>query len=193
MWLMCDMSSTGDGGPAPNDLRGDWLFATVYEELRGVAKVHMGRERPNHTLQTTALVHEVYVRLHREGRVQWQSRAQFMIAAAEAMRRILIERARARKRLKRGGGRQRIALEPEEVMFEQRLDDLLALNEALERLIRENEQWALVVKLRYFAGLSIPHTARVLDKQEHEVKRQWIAARAWLHQAIEGVPGDRSA
>jgi RNA polymerase sigma-70 factor, ECF subfamily len=171
---------------AQTELEGDWLFATVYHELRTVAKVHMGRERPDSTLQTTALVHEVYMRLHREGRVQWQSRAQFMIAAAEAMRRILIDRARARKRLKRGGDRKRVPLEPEEVHFERRIEDLLALNDALERLGRENEQWALVVKLRYFAGLSIPHTAQVLEQPEHEVKRQWNAAKAWLHQAIDG-------
>ncbi|TVQ33863.1 MAG: sigma-70 family RNA polymerase sigma factor [Phycisphaeraceae bacterium] len=167
------------------DLHGNELFATVYHELRSVARIHMGAERPDHTLQTTALVHEAYVRLANEGRTQWANVGEFMIAAAEAMRRILIDRARARKTKKRGGDHRRAYLNPDEVLLEDRIDELLHLDEALEALEAHNSQWAMVVKLRYFAGLTHEQTAESLELPEHSARRKWHTARAWLHAEIK--------
>jgi len=172
-------------------LHGNELFAAVYHELRGVARIHMGAERPDHTLQTTALVHEAYVRLANEGRTQWKSVGEFMIAAAEAMRRILIDRARSRKALKRGGDHRRADLNPDEVLLDSRINDLLHLDEALEALETHNTEWATVVKLRYFAGLTHEQTAESLDISEHSARRKWHTARAWLHAEINRRHGPR--
>ena len=174
------------------NLHGNELFATVYHELRNVASFHMGAERPDHTLQTTALVHEAYVRLANEGRTQWASVGEFMMAAAEAMRRILIDRARARKALKRGGDHRRSDLNPDEVLLESRIDDLLHLDEALEALEAHNPEWAMVVKLRYFAGLTHEQTAESLELPEHSARRKWHTARAWLHAEIQRRHGSQS-
>lgn len=179
--------SASDNPPAD----GDRLFTAIYHELRGVAGLHMGRERPDQTLQTTALVHEAYLRLANEGRTRWDSIGQFMLAAAEAMRRILIERARARRADKRGGNWRRVPLKTEEVLLEERIEELLDLDEALRRLEEANDEWATVVKLRYFAGLTHAQTAEALDKPQHVVKRQWLAARAWLHQQIRDAHDER--
>jgi RNA polymerase sigma factor (TIGR02999 family) len=166
------------------DLSSDWLFATVYDELRGVARMHMGGERDDHTLQTTALVHEAFLRLV-GSQQKWESRRQFLFAAAREMRRILIEHARKYKREKHGGKHKRVPLKDEDLAVEERLDELLALDVAIEKLARLDEAHADIVKLRYFAGLTIEQTAQALDCSISTVKAKWQIARAWLHDEVK--------
>ncbi len=174
----------------------DRLFDAVYEQLRGLAHRQMTHERPGRSLQTTALVHEAYLRLSQSGDVTWNSPGHFFGAAAEAMRRILIERARKRLTLKRGGDRVRVSLD-ESVADEIGADTeaaavgMLALDEALEALERTDARLAEVVKLRYFAGLSVEETASALGRSPRSVKRDWSFARAWLARRIQG--GDDGA
>jgi RNA polymerase sigma factor (TIGR02999 family) len=169
----------------------DELFVIVYDELRRLAAAKLAQETPGQTLQTTALVHEAYLRLMRgsaedseEASGQWQSRAHFFAAAAEAMRRILIEGARRKGRIKRGGDRNRIDAELVEPAVEPPSEDLLALDEALAKLEKLDPVKANVVKLRYFAGLSIEDTASALQLSAATVKRYWLYARAWLKREI---------
>jgi len=164
----------------------DELLPLVYEELRLLATRKMAQERPGQTLQATALVHEAYVRLVEAECQNWNSRNHFFMAAAEAMRRILIEHARRKRTLKYGGDRQRLDLDDaipatEDARFS---DDLLALNDAFEKLCRRNRRKADVVRLRYFAGLTMEQTAEILDTSLATVKRDWAYARAWLLQEI---------
>jgi RNA polymerase sigma factor (TIGR02999 family) len=158
----------------------------VYEELRLLAAQKMSQERPGQTLQATALVHEAYIRLVGEKAQDWKSRRHFFRAAAEAMRRILIDNARHKKSLKHGGEHQKIDLD--EATLKQNddssADDLIALDEALVRLAAEEEIRAEVVKLRYFAGLSVEQTAGILGISPTTVKRYWAYARAWLLREI---------
>jgi RNA polymerase sigma factor (TIGR02999 family) len=165
----------------------DELFPLVYEELRLLAAQKLSQELPGQTLQATALVHEAYLRLVGEEAQDWKSRGHFFRAAAEAMRRILIDNARRKKRLKHGGKRQRCALDEGALKQNNSLlvDDLLALDEALVKLSREDEMKAEVVKLRYFAGLSIAQTSDILGISPRTVKRFWAYARAWLLSEIE--------
>ena len=160
----------------------DELLPLVYEELRLLAAQKLSHETPGQTLQATALVHEAYMRLIGEEKQDWKNRRHFFKTAAEAMRRILIDNARRKKRLKRGGERQRNELD--EALLGQDdgipVDDLLALDEALVKLSQEDEIKAEVVKLRYFAGLSVEQTADVLEISPRTVKRHWAYARAWL-------------
>lgn len=161
------------------------LLPAVYDELRKLAERKMARESPGHTLNATALVHEAYLRLINEERTNWENRALFFAAAAEAMRRILIERARRKARIKHGGGRRQISLEDapmlgaDEDPSETALS-LLALNDALDALDQENRRMAEVVKLRFFAGLSTDQVAEVLGVTTRTVQRDWLAAKAWL-------------
>lgn len=168
------------------------LLEAVYEELRHLAQRRMAQESPGLTLQATALVHEAYLRLVNEGREHWENRAHFFSAAAEAMRRILIERARRVGRLKRGGDRQRVALDAVEAP---RVDDasvdLLALEEALCRFEQLDPRRSQVVKLRYFVGLSVEETAETLGVAPRTVNTDWNLARAWLK--IELSKGDSPA
>jgi len=164
----------------------DELIPLVYTELRMLARNRLARERGNHSLQATALVHEVYVRLVGDPDYRWANRAHFFAAAAEAMRRITIERFRHHGRLKRGGELKRVSLEEDAAKIEPRSDELLALDEALSRLERKDTQMAHVVKLRYFVGLTIEETARALETSPSSVNRLWIAAKAWLHGEIAG-------
>ncbi len=157
----------------------DELFPVVYEELRHLAAGHLANERANHTLQPTALVNEAYLRLVGPEQGTWDNRAHFFGAAAKAIRRILVEHARARGRLKRGGGAERVALESVEV--EALNVDVVDLHEALERLAKVDESKARVVELRYFGGLSLEDTARMLGVSIPTVSRHWEFARAWLH------------
>lgn len=170
------------------------LLPVVYDELRAIAAAHLRGERRGHTLQSTALVHEAYLRLVGADAPPWRSRAHFFHAAAEAMRRILIEYARRRSRVKRGGGRLRVDLD--DALQDARLadwpdpDQLLAVDEAIQRLEKEDARAAEVVRLRYFAGLGVDETANALDLSERTVMREWAYAKAWLHDALDGETGD---
>lgn len=162
----------------------DNLLPLVYEELRRLAAHKMSREAPGQTLQATALVHEAYIRLVGSQTRNWKGRTHFFTAAAEAMRRILIERARRRKRLKRGGDHHRVDLEQAALAFEASPDSLIALDEALKKLAETDGLKAHLVKLRYFAGLTLKQAAETLDLSERTAKRHWTYARAWLYRQI---------
>jgi RNA polymerase sigma factor (TIGR02999 family) len=144
----------------------------------------MSAERPNHTLQATGLVNEVFLRLQSGGQLQFSHRGQFFLAAAEAMRRILIEHARARGKLKRGGGRKRVLLNVMDLAADEQIPEILALDEALQRLEQSNPDVAAVVRLRFFAGLSVEETADALGVSPRTVKREWTYARAILHRTL---------
>lgn len=160
------------------------LAPVVYDELRMLAAAQLGRERPGHTLQPTALVHEAYLRMVGGEHTPWEDRGHFFRAAARAMRRILIEHARSRGRKKRGGGRVRVPLEALGPPSWDDPDRMLALDEALRRLEGQDPRSAEVVQLRYFAGLSVRETAEALGTSERTVKREWAFARAWLRDAL---------
>jgi RNA polymerase sigma factor (TIGR02999 family) len=163
------------------------LLPLLYDELRKLAEQKLVQEKPGQTLQATALVHEAYVRLVDADKVQqWNSRGHFFGAAAEAMRRILLEQARRKKRLRHGGDRRRIDLDSQLVMSEDTGHSLLAINDALERLATDEPEAASVVKLRYFAGLTIEETAMALNISVRTTNRHWTYARAWLYQQLGG-------
>ena len=172
------------------------LLPLVYTELRRLAAAKMARENPGHTLQPTALVHEAWLRL---GDASFANRAHFFSAAAEAMRRILIDSARRRQRGKRGGGQEHVNVDDVEIAAPSANDDeLLAINEALDRLATTDPRKAELVKLRYFAGLSFDEAAETLGISVPTAHRDWAYARAWLHQEIQKVepgsagPGERT-
>jgi RNA polymerase sigma factor (TIGR02999 family) len=162
------------------------LLPLVYEELRQLAAVRLAAEAPGNTLQATALVHEAFLRLVGSPSDRWDHRGHFFAAAAEAMRRILIDRARQKATLKHGGGGKRQVLVPEAATTEEPAEDLLALDEALNRLEAEDPLKAKLVKLRYFAGLTLPEAAAALNLSERTAGRHWAFARAWLRDAVEG-------
>jgi RNA polymerase sigma factor (TIGR02999 family) len=156
------------------------LLPLVYEELRKLAARKLAQEKAGQTLQATALVHEAYLRLVDDQARRWESRGHFFAAAAEAMRRILVENARAKQRLKRGGGRARQAFDPGCLAAPERPEELLALDEALTRLGAADPQAAEVVQLRVFAGLTVKEAAKVLGVSPRTVDHAWAYARAWL-------------
>jgi RNA polymerase sigma factor (TIGR02999 family) len=158
----------------------DALLPLVYDELRRLAAQRMAHEAPGQTLQATALVHEAWLRLGGDDQPSWQNRAHFFAAAAEAMRRILIDNARRKNYLCHGGGAERVNLDGLDLAASVDDEQLLALNEALDHLALHDATKAQVVKLRFFAGLTIGQVARVLDVSEPTVKRHWAYARAWL-------------
>ncbi len=160
------------------------LLPLVYGELRRLAEWRMSQESPGQTLQATALVHEAWLRLTGSEPVSWQSRAHFLGAASEAMRRILVENARRKRQLKRGGAWLRVPLEDLNLPEASPDDKVLLVDEALEALERLDPQESQVVKLRYFAGLSHAEIGRLLDLSERTVKRHWMYARVWLYQHI---------
>jgi RNA polymerase sigma factor (TIGR02999 family) len=163
------------------------LLPLVYDELRKLAAQRLAQETPGQTLQATALVHEAYLRLVGESEEQhWNSRGHFFAAAAEAMRRILVDSARRQHSLKRGGQRRRVGLEEALSLSEQPADDLLALDEALTRLAEEDPIKAELVKLRYFAGLSVVQTAEALGISRATADRYWAYAKVWLYRAVTG-------
>jgi RNA polymerase sigma factor (TIGR02999 family) len=167
------------------------LMPLVYEELHHIACRYLRHERPGHTLQSTALVHEAYVKLVDQRRVDWQNRAQFYGLAAQAMRRILVDHARARDREKRGAGAPRVALDavdPAAPAAEVHPADAIALDRALERLETFDPGQARIVELRFFAGLTVEETADILGTSPSTVKREWTLARAWLYRELEGGP-----
>ncbi len=162
----------------------DELLPLVYEELRRLAGLKMSQELPGQTLQATALVHEAYIRLVGAENQNWSSRGHFFAAAAEAMRRILIENARRKQRRKHGGGRQRVDLDDADVAIEGPETDIIALDEALAKLAEEDKIVAELVKLRYFAGLTLGQAANILGVSQRTADRYWAYARAWLYQEI---------
>lgn len=165
------------------------LLPLVYDELRKLAAQKMLQEAPGQTLQATALVHEAYVRLVDTERLQkWKSRGHFFGAAAEAMRRILIERARGKRRLKRGGHLKRVDLDIAEPASAASPDEMLLVDEAIEKLAGEDEQAASLVKLRYYAGLSVEEAAEVMGIPRSTAYDHWSYARAWLYRRIHGSP-----
>jgi len=177
--LILEAIGAGDDGAV------DVLFARVYDELRAIAGRFMAQERADHTLQPTAVVNEAYLRLSGPQAPSWQNRAHFFGAAAEAMRRILIDHARRKVSLKRGGDQVRLDLPDVANPGDVGLEDLLSLDQALERLEARDASMARVVKLRYFAGLSVEQTADTLDMSPRSVNRAWTGARAWLRREME--------
>ena len=165
----------------------DRLLEAVYDQLRRIAQQRMQDEKPGHTLQATALVHEAYLRLVRNKELKWSSRAQFYVAAAQAMQRILVEHARKKKRLKRGGDRQLVASNVLDLARDGNLEDVVVVNDAIDRLEGEDPRAALVTRLRFYAGLSIEETAKAMQLSERTVMREWAYARAWLHDALGPV------
>jgi RNA polymerase sigma factor (TIGR02999 family) len=162
------------------------LIPLVHEELRRIAHSYLAGERADHTLRTTALVNEAYLRLVNASRVQWQDRAQFFAAAAGSMRRILVDYARRYHADKRGGGREPLPLDEASMFVEERAESLIALDEALERLGAMDARLCRVVECRYFAGLSDSETAEVLGVTSRTVRRDWVKARGWLYAELEG-------
>jgi RNA polymerase sigma-70 factor (ECF subfamily) len=160
------------------------LTPLVYDELHRLARRYMVREHAGHTLQTTALAHEAYLRLIDQSRVQWRNRAHFFAIAAQLMRRILVDYARGRRYAKRGGGTQKLSLEAAAVMPQEVIADLVALDDALKSLAEIDSRRSRVVELRFFGGLSVKETAEVLSVSVDTVMRDWNLARAWLYRAM---------
>lgn len=161
------------------------LIPLVYDELRGLAAVHLARERPGQTLQPTALVHEAYLRLIHESVEDWESRRHFFASVAEAMRRILIENARRKSSRKRGGDFVRTAMDPDELHLGMPSSDLLDLNTALDELAAHDPESAELVKLRYFAGLTLEQTGELLGFSTRTAKNRWAYAKAWLYRRLK--------
>ena len=163
----------------------DAVLKFVYDELHRQAQRYLSRERAGHTLQTTALVHEVYLKLVKQENIEWESRSHFFGIAAKLMRQILIDYARTKYRAKRGGGKDKVPLENALTVGIGDTDfDLLALDEALTRLAAKEEHLANIVELRFFSGLSVEETAEVLRISESTIKRDWQMAKAWLHREL---------
>jgi RNA polymerase sigma factor (TIGR02999 family) len=185
---------------APDDPRvADRLLSVVYDELRTLAAQKMNREAPGQTLQATALVHEAWLRLGGDRQPAWENRAHFFAAAAEAMRRILIDHARHKRSDRHGGRNERVPLTPESLELAAGMDDdqLLAVHEALDQLAAHDAVKAELVKLRFFAGLTLEEAARVLNLSAPTAKRHWAYARAWLYRAMNrnrarGIPPPRA-
>ncbi|HEV2669190.1 MAG TPA: sigma-70 family RNA polymerase sigma factor [Blastocatellia bacterium] len=162
----------------------DQLFPVVYQELRRMAGNYLRQENPGHTLQPTALVHEAWLRLIDQARVNWRNRAQFFGVAAQMMRRILVDHAKAKHREKRGGEAVKLSLDVAINLSQEREADLLALDDALGELTRVDERKGRVVELRYFGGFSVEETAQILGVSPETVMRDWKMAKAWLYQQI---------
>jgi RNA polymerase sigma-70 factor, ECF subfamily len=162
----------------------DELVATLYRELRQIAHHHLRRERRGHTLNTTALVNEAYVKLATFDQVMWRDRAHFLAIAARAMRHVLVDYAVARKTQKRGGAGQRLSLQEIDVSVEPRIDEVVAIDDALTRLEALNARLVRVVECRFFAGMNIEETAGALALSPATVKRDWSVARAWLNKEL---------
>jgi len=165
------------------------LLPQVYDELHLLAERYLFCERPDHTLQPTALIHEVYLRLSEQSKSPWRNRDHFVAIAARAMRQVLVNHALRHRAKKRGGGWREAALDEALAIFEERSVDLLALHEALENLAEFDPRQCRIVELRFFGGLSVEGAAQVLGLSERTVEREWSMARAWLRREL-GVGGD---
>jgi RNA polymerase sigma factor (TIGR02999 family) len=161
------------------------LTPLVYNELHRLARQYMRRERPGHTLQTSALVNEAFIRLIDWKNVKWQDRSHFFAVSARLMRRILVDFARSRNYAKRGGAARNVTLEEANVVSREKSADIVALNDALDSLARLNERQGRVVELRFFGGLELEEIAEVLEVSVGTVRRDWSLARAWLHRELD--------
>ena len=179
-----DMTQILTAATAGDQVAADKLLPLVYDELRALAARYLQEERPSHTLQTTALVHEAYLKLIDQSRVKWKDRTHFFAVAATAMRRILVNHAKAKKRSKRGGDQEKISLDVAAAIYEERALDLVALDEALEQLAAMDQQQSRIVELRFFGGLTVDEVAEVLGISARTVHREWTTARAWLRGQI---------
>jgi RNA polymerase sigma factor (TIGR02999 family) len=168
----------------------DQMLPVLYDELHRLAEAYLRREDPGHTLQPTALVHEAYLRLIDQRRVDWRNRAQFLGVAAGIMRRILVDHARGRAAQKRGGGAEAVSLSLVEAPSGRPEVELIALEQALEQLTARDPRKAQVVELKFFGGLSAREIAEVMGISDATVEREWTFAKAWLYKAIEGAPRD---
>jgi RNA polymerase sigma factor (TIGR02999 family) len=164
----------------------DLLLALVYDELRRMARHHLRRQQPGHTLQTTALIHDAYLRLVGQAAGPWQDRNHFFAVSAQAMRHILVDHARARQSAKRGGGARAVSLDEAALVTVERAAELIALDDALEELKGLHERQCRVVECRYFGGMTVQETAEVLGVSPETVMRDWKMAKAWLHRALVG-------
>src|ERR1700758_1834291 len=162
------------------------LFPLVEPELHRLAHHYMSRERAGHTLQTTAILHEAYLRLVDNTKPAWQGRTHFIAAAAQLMRRIMVDHARERYSLKRGGGALKVTLDEAALVTATRSEELLALDEALETLALQDPRKSQIVELRYFGGLTVEETAEFLKLSQRTVEREWNMAKAWLYRALSG-------
>jgi RNA polymerase sigma factor (TIGR02999 family) len=172
-----------------SDSAANALFPLLYDELRRIASRQLRSERPNHTLSTTALVHEAYLRLVDQTRAQWVSRVQFLSVAARAMRRILVDHARRVQANKRGGGWERLDLEDVQIPIAERAQSLVTLDEALDRLSTLNPRLTQVVECRFFGGMTEEETALALGVTDRTVRRDWVKARGWLAVELTGSGG----
>jgi RNA polymerase sigma factor (TIGR02999 family) len=177
-----------EGDPAA----ADHLLPLVYAELHRLAQAYMRRERPDHTLQATALINEAYIRLIGED-IDWRNRAHFIGLAAHVMRQVLVDHARAHAAQRRAGGMRRVEMQDDLAISPERLDEVVAVDEALTRLAAENPRQARVVELRYFGGLSVEQIARILAIAPRSVKRDWSLARIWLFHALQPSSDAHSA
>jgi RNA polymerase sigma factor (TIGR02999 family) len=169
------------------------LLPLVHAELRRRAAGYLRRERPNHTLQPTGLVNEAFLKLVEQRNVRWQNRVHFFAVASQAMRRILVDHARTHQRVKRGGGAAQVTLDEGMMVAEDRTVDLLALDEALERLSDLDARQARIVELRFFGGLEVKDVAEVMNISPATIKREWSMAKAWLHAELTSGPPEASA
>jgi RNA polymerase sigma factor (TIGR02999 family) len=189
-YILSSIKDGKDGDPSA----ADQLLPLVYDELRRLAARKLAREKPGQTLQATALVHEAYTRLvgsdetESYGERRWDSRRHFFVAAAEAMRRILIDRAREKRSAKRGGGRHRFDIDAIDVATRATPDQLLAIDDALAKLACEDQAAARLVELRYFAGLTVEEAGKALGISTATAYRHWKYARVWLHTELLGAP-----
>src|SRR3982751_2530059 len=168
------------------------LFPLVQPELHRLAHHYMSRERPGHTLQTTALLDEAYLLLVDNTKPGWQNRTHFIAAAAQLMRRVMVDHARERQSLKRGAGALKVTLDEAALVTETRSEELLALDEALERLAAQDRRKSQIVELRYFGGLTVEETAEFLTLSLRTVEREWNMAKAWLYRALNGEEPDEA-
>ncbi len=162
----------------------DRLMPMLYDEFRRLAANYLQQETPGHTLRPTALVNEAYLKLINQDRVDWKGRTHFFAVGAQAMRRILVDHARSKHRLKRGGGRRKVSLEEDLTLSPERDEDLLALDEALEKLARIDTRQARIVELRFFGGLTVAEVAQVIGVSERTVRNEWSMVRAWLRREL---------
>jgi RNA polymerase sigma factor (TIGR02999 family) len=175
------LADWGGGNPEAREA----LIPVVYAELRRIARRHLWNERPDHTLESAALVNEAYLRLVRQKAPQWQNRAHFFGVAAQMMRHILVDHARNRQAAKRGAGVPRLSLDPELAPVQERELDLLALDDALDKLATLDPQQGRLIELRFFGGLSVEETAVVMGVSPATVKREWATGRAWLGRELK--------